>query len=84
MPIWVALLGVIVLGSVGLWTVRHPNGGYRAVGGIGSGLSTVGETSTSPRTERGIVPREAPFGLVSAQGESRRLPNLNASHGFLP
>ena len=26
--------------AVGAWTVAHPNGGYRAAGGAGSGLSS--------------------------------------------
>lgn len=39
MPVWLALLGVIVLGGVGVYTAMHPNGGYRAVGGVGSGFS---------------------------------------------
>ena len=39
MPVWLALLGVIVLGGVGVHTAAHPNGGYRAVGGVGSGFS---------------------------------------------
>lgn len=34
-----ALLGMIVLGGVGVYTAKHPNGGYRAVGGVGSGFS---------------------------------------------
>ena len=33
------LFGGIVLLAIGAWTVAHPNGGYRAVGGAGSGLS---------------------------------------------
>lgn len=32
------LLGAVVLFAVGAWTVTHPNGGYRAVGGVGSSL----------------------------------------------
>ena len=32
------LVGAVVLFAVGAWTVAHPNGGYRAVGGIGSSL----------------------------------------------
>ena len=39
MPEWLALLGMVVLGGVGLWTVSHPDGGYRAAGGVGSGLA---------------------------------------------
>ena len=39
MPIWLALLGLIVLGGVGVYTATHPDGGYRAVGGVGSGFS---------------------------------------------
>jgi hypothetical protein len=33
------LLGGPILILVGAWTVAHPNGGYRAAGGVGSGLS---------------------------------------------
>lgn len=33
------LLGGPILMAVGAWTVTHPNGGYRAAGGAGSGLS---------------------------------------------
>ena len=32
------LLGGLILLAVGGWTVLHPNGGYRAAGGAGSGL----------------------------------------------
>lgn len=32
------LLGPILL-LVGAWAVTHPNGGYRAVGGVGSSLA---------------------------------------------
>ena len=39
MTVWLAVLGGITLGAVGAWTVTHPNGGYRAAGGVGSGLS---------------------------------------------
>jgi hypothetical protein len=35
----VLLLGGVVLGALGWWTALHPDGGYRAVGGAGSGLS---------------------------------------------
>ena len=35
----IALLGAVVLGAVGAWTVTHPDGGYRASGGVGSGFS---------------------------------------------
>ncbi|MEY2451236.1 MAG: hypothetical protein QOD92_810 [Acidimicrobiaceae bacterium] len=35
----VSLVGGVVLAALGLWTVRHPNGGYRAAGGAGSGVS---------------------------------------------
>ena len=34
----VFLLGPILL-LVGGWAVTHPNGGYRAVGGVGSSLA---------------------------------------------
>ena len=34
----VVLLAPVLL-LVGAWTVTHPNGGYRAVGGAGSGFS---------------------------------------------
>jgi hypothetical protein len=33
------LIGAPILFAIGVWTVTHPNGGYRAVGGAGSGLS---------------------------------------------
>jgi hypothetical protein len=33
------LLGGPVLMAMGVWIVTHPNGGYRAAGGAGSGLS---------------------------------------------
>jgi len=33
------LLGGPVLIALGAWIVTHPNGGYRAAGGAGSGLS---------------------------------------------
>ena len=39
MPVWLAVIGTMVLGTVGVYTATHPNGGYRAVGGVGSGLS---------------------------------------------
>jgi hypothetical protein len=39
MSSWVAVLGAVVLAAVGAWTVTHPNGGYRASGGVGSGFS---------------------------------------------
>ena len=39
MTVWVAVLGAIPLCAIGVWTVTHPNGGYRAAGGVGSGLS---------------------------------------------
>ena len=39
MDLWVALVGGVILLAVGGWTVTHPNGGYRAAGGAGSGLS---------------------------------------------
>lgn len=39
MSIGLALAGMVVLGAVGAWTIAHPDGGYRAVGGAGSGLS---------------------------------------------
>jgi hypothetical protein len=29
----------VILAAVGGWTVAHPNGGYRAAGGLGSGFS---------------------------------------------
>lgn len=29
----------LILALIGWWTVAHPNGGYRAVGGAGSGLA---------------------------------------------
>ncbi len=32
------VLGGAVLVLVGGWTVTHPNGGYRAAGGAGSGI----------------------------------------------
>jgi hypothetical protein len=35
----VLILGGTTLIALGLWTVRHPNGGYRAAGGAGSGVS---------------------------------------------
>jgi hypothetical protein len=35
----VGLLGALLLCAIGAWTITHPNGGYRAAGGIGSGLS---------------------------------------------
>jgi hypothetical protein len=39
MPPVVPLLLAPVLFAVGVWTVTHPNGGYRAVGGAGSSVS---------------------------------------------
>ena len=39
MTLWLGVLAGITLGAVGAWTVTHPNGGYRAAGGVGSGLS---------------------------------------------
>ncbi|HJR25704.1 MAG TPA: hypothetical protein VJ804_09535, partial [Acidimicrobiales bacterium] len=39
MTVWLAVLGAIALCAVGAWTVTHPDGGYRAAGGVGSGLS---------------------------------------------
>jgi hypothetical protein len=33
------LIGAPILFAIGVWTVTHPNGGYRAVGGAGSGVS---------------------------------------------
>ena len=39
MPAWLALFGMLVIGAVGVWTIAHPDDGYRAAGGIGSGLS---------------------------------------------
>jgi hypothetical protein len=33
------LLGGPVLIALGIWTVTHSNGGYRAAGGAGSGVS---------------------------------------------
>jgi hypothetical protein len=33
------LVGAPILFAIGVWTVTHPNGGYRAVGGAGSGVS---------------------------------------------
>ena len=39
MNVWGFLVGGVVLLAVGAWTVAHPNGGYRAAGGAGSGLS---------------------------------------------
>ncbi|MEY2448860.1 MAG: hypothetical protein QOH79_2336 [Acidimicrobiaceae bacterium] len=35
----VLLIGGPILIALGLWTVTHPNGGYRAAGGAGSGVS---------------------------------------------
>ena len=32
------LFGAVVLFAVGVWAVTHPNGGYRAAGGLGSSL----------------------------------------------
>jgi hypothetical protein len=42
------LLGVMLL-AIGGWTIAHPNGGYRAAGGIGSGLAP------STRRSLGVV-----------------------------
>jgi hypothetical protein len=42
---WVFVIGGLILMAIGGWTERHPNGGYRAAGGAGSGLS--------PSTRRG-------------------------------
>lgn len=39
MDVVVLLLGPILF-IIGAWTVTHPNGGYRAVGGAGSALSS--------------------------------------------
>jgi hypothetical protein len=39
------LFGGVVLAAIGAWTIAHPNGGYRAAGGLGS--------SFSPGTRRG-------------------------------
>jgi hypothetical protein len=36
---WVLVAGSVALALVGSWTISHPNGGYRAAGGAGSGLS---------------------------------------------
>ena len=33
------LVGGVILAAVGVWTVTHPNGGYRAAGGLGSSFS---------------------------------------------
>jgi hypothetical protein len=33
------LVGAPILFAIGVWTVTHPNGGYRAAGGAGSGVS---------------------------------------------
>jgi hypothetical protein len=35
----VLLIGGLILMALGGWTVTHPNGGYRAAGGAGSGVS---------------------------------------------
>ncbi len=35
---WVLLVGGPVLWAVGAWTIAHPDGGYRAAGGVGSSL----------------------------------------------
>jgi hypothetical protein len=35
----VLLVGAVILAAVGAWTVTHPNGGYRAAGGLGSSCS---------------------------------------------
>jgi hypothetical protein len=35
----VLLIGGPILVALGAWTVTHPNGGYRAAGGAGSGVS---------------------------------------------
>ena len=42
---WIFLVGGLILLAIGGWTVTHPNGGYRPVGGVGS--------SFSPSTRRG-------------------------------
>jgi hypothetical protein len=36
---WVLVAGSLALALVGSWTVAHPDGGYRAAGGAGSGLT---------------------------------------------
>ena len=36
--VFAIVLGVMLLGAGG-WAVVHPNGGYRAVGGLGSGYT---------------------------------------------
>jgi hypothetical protein len=33
------VVGGVLLMAVGAWTVSHPDGGYRAAGGLGSSLS---------------------------------------------
>lgn len=38
MPFPLALLGTVILVAVGVWTVLHPDGGYRGAAGVGSGL----------------------------------------------
>ena len=35
----VLIVGAVILAAVGVWTVTHPNGGYRASGGIGSSFT---------------------------------------------
>jgi hypothetical protein len=55
------VLGLFVLGValtlIGAWTVTHPNGGYRAVGGVGS--------SFSPSTRRVVGAVYAVLGVVA-------------------
>lgn len=36
---WVLLVGGLILVAVGAWTVTHPNGSYRAAGGVGSSFT---------------------------------------------
>ena len=35
---WLFVVGAVVFLLIGTWTVTHPSGGYRAVGGAGSGF----------------------------------------------
>jgi hypothetical protein len=59
---WVQLIGGAILLAVGVWTVTHPDGGYRATGGLGS--------SFSPATRRvlGILLIGAALALIADAG----------------
>jgi hypothetical protein len=57
MHTWVLLVGGPALWAVGAWTVVHPDGGYRAAGGLGSSLSA------SARRAAGVVISSIGFGL---------------------